>query len=124
MKKALSSIEMLDLLADEAARYELEEGKPTRESRAAAGRYRALIDDRLAAMRRKDLEPLTHVQVERREIRPDLLAMARDALVARVLEYQNQGYAAGFAHRKLTTVSDDDLRTMIQDIEAAMESMS
>lgn len=124
MKKPLNSIEMLDALADEAARYEVEEGKPTRESRAAASRYRALIDNTLAAMRRKDLEQVAHVRIERREIRPDLLAMARDALVARVLEYQKQGYAAGFAHRKLTGVSDDDLRTMIQDIEAAMENLS
>jgi hypothetical protein len=124
MKKSLSSIEMLDALADEAARYEVEEGKPTRESRAAASRYRALVDNSLAAMRRKDLEHVGDVQVERREIRPDLLAMARDALVARVLEYQKQGYASGFAHRKLTSVSDDDLRTMIQDIEAAMENLS
>lgn len=124
MKKALSSIEVLDAIADEAARYELEEGTPTRESRAAAARYRGLIDNRLAAMRRADLAKLGEVRIERREIRPDLLGMARDALVTRVLEYQRQGYAQGFAHRKLTGVSDDDLRTMIQDIEAALETLS
>ena len=124
MKKPLTSIEMLDALADEAARYEIDEGKPTRQSRAAAARYRSALDNRLAAMRREDLAKLGAVQIERSEIRPDLLAMARDALVARVLTYRQQGYAQGFAHRKLTSISDDDLRTMIQDIEAAMEKLS
>lgn len=124
MKKALSSIEVLDAIADEAARYELEEGKPTRASRAAVARYRGFIDNQLAAMRRDDLAKLGTVGIERREIRSDLLGMARDALVARVLEYRQHGYAQGFAHRKLTGVSDDDLRTMIQDIEAAMEKLS
>jgi hypothetical protein len=124
MKKPLSSIEVLDALADAAARYEMEEGKPTRASRAAAARYRTHIDNQLAAMRRQDLAKLGAVRIERREIRPDLLAMARDALVARVLTYQQQGYAQGFAHRKLTSISDDDLRTMIQDIETAMENLS
>ena len=124
MKKALTSIELLDAIADEAARYEIEEGKPTRESRAAAARYRGFVDNRLAAMRREDLAKLGEARIERSEIRPDLLAKARDALVARGLEYQQHGYAEGFAHRKLTGVSDDDLRTMIQDIEAAMEKLS
>jgi hypothetical protein len=124
MKRPLSSIEALDALADEAARYELEEGKPTRQSRAAAARYRSILDNHLAAMRREDLAKLGAVRIERSEIRPDLLGMARDALVARVLAYQQQGYAQGFAHRKLTSISDDDLRTMIQDIETAMEKLS
>src|SRR5262249_19234915 len=120
MKKAIDSLQLLDALADEAARYEVEEGKPTRESRAAAARYRALIDERLAAMRRKDLEQLGDVHIEGREIRPDLKPLGRDALIARLLGYPKQGLAVAFAHRNLKDISDDDLRTMIQDIEASL----
>ncbi len=124
MKTKIDSMEILDALADEAARYEVEEGKPTAESRAAAARYRMLIDDRLAAMRRADLERLGAVGVERRAIRTDLLALAREALIARLEKLQARFPALGFAHRNFTGVSDDDLRTMIEDAESAMERVS
>ena len=120
MKKSIDRLTLLDTLADEAARYEIEEGKPTRASRAAAERYRAFIDKRLAAMRRNDLETVGDVYIERREIRPDLLPLDRDALIARLLGYPRHGLAVAFAHRNLKDISDDDLRTMIQDIEAAL----
>ncbi|MCX5747969.1 MAG: hypothetical protein NT062_36370 [Proteobacteria bacterium] len=124
MKKTIDSMNILDALADEAARYEVEEGKPTAESRAATTRYRGFIDDRLAAMRRAELEQLGPVHVERHAIRPDLLALLRDALVARLVGLQERFPALGFAHRNLTDVTDDDLRTMIQDAEAATEDLS
>jgi len=119
-----TSWDILDALADEAARYEEEEGKPTPESRAAAQRYRSMIDDRLAAMRRADLEQLEPAQVARGWIRPDLLEMTRDKLVAYIRRLQDQQPALGFAHRSLRNVSDDDLRTMIEDIESTMEDES
>ena len=116
--------DILDALADEAARYEAEEGEATRESRAAALRYRGIIDDRLAAMRRADLDELEPAQIARGSIRPDLLAMTRDRLVAYIRRLQDQQPSLGFAHRSLRDVSDDDLRTMIEDIESTMEDES
>ena len=119
-----NSMEILDALADEAARYEVEEGKPTAESWAAATRYRAMIDDRLSAERRAELERLGPVRMERQPIRADLLGLARDALLARLFGLQERYPALGFSHSKLKNITDDDLRTMIQDAEAAMEKVS
>ncbi|HEU0029899.1 MAG TPA: hypothetical protein VFQ53_04645 [Kofleriaceae bacterium] len=124
MKNKIDSMEILDALADAAARHEVEHGEPTVESRAAAARIRGFIDERLAAMRRTDLEDLGPVGVERRAIRPDLLGLARDALVARLECLAERFPALGFAHRNFRGVSDDDLRTMIEDAEAAMEHVS
>jgi hypothetical protein len=124
MKKPISNMDALDALADEAARFELEEGKPTAESRAAVARYRTQIDDRLAAMRRADLDRLGSVRVEHRPIRRDLLGLGRDALMARLEQLQERFPALGFAHRKLTNVTDDDLRTMIEDAESATGKVS
>lgn len=124
MKTKFDSMKMLDALADEAARYEVEEGKPTAASLAAAGRYRAFIDDRLAAMRRAELAALGAPQVERRALRADLLALGRDALIARLSGLYDSYPALGFAHRGLTDITDDDLRAMIQDAESAMEHVS
>lgn len=124
MKTKIDSVEMLDALADEAARYEVEEGKPTVESLAAATRYRTFIDDRLAAMRRADLDALGSHQIERRGLRADLLALGRDALISRLSGMYDRYPVLGFAHRSLKDITDDDLRAMIQDAESAMEHVS
>ena len=110
--------DILDALADEAARYEADEGKPTLTSRAAARRYRAFVDDRLAALGRAELEQHAPARVTQPAIRPDLLAMTRDKLLAYIRRLQDQQPGLGFAHRSLVDVSDDDLRTMIEDIES------
>lgn len=122
--KTNNNMNILDALADEAARYEVEEGKPTPESRAATIHYRGLIDDRLAAMRRAELEQLGPVHVERRAIRSDLLTLTRDALIAWLMKLEAKFPALGFAHRNLTDVTDDDLRTMIEDAETVMGKVS
>ncbi len=123
MKDNPDNLAILDALADEAARYELEEGKPTAASRAAAVRYRAFIDDKLAAARRADLDALGEVMVERREIRKDLQSLPRPALIERLRWLQDQCPALGFAFSKLTDYSDDDLRTMIEDAEEELENV-
>ena len=119
-----NSMDLLDALADEAARYEVEEGTPTAHSRRAAVRLRGAIDDRLAALRRRDLEHMGTVLVERRPIRPDLRTLVREKLVDRLLGLELRRPALGFAYRNLTNVSDDDLRTMIEDAEAELEAGS
>ena len=52
MKKPTKHLDVLEALADDAARSEEDEGKPTPASRAAAHRYQALISDKMAEMRR------------------------------------------------------------------------
>jgi len=123
MKKQTKSLDVLEALADAAARVEEEEGKPTPASRAAAHRYQALIGDKLAEMRRAELA--RHgTKVERRSIPEWLLAMPRAALEATLEAMRQTTPSLGFAYRNLTDVPDDDLRTMIQDGQWAMEKKS
>jgi len=119
MNKA-SSLDVLEALADAAARDEEEHGRPTPASRAAANRYHALIGDKMAEMRRKELDRLGPVKMERQPIADWLLAMPRDALLAMLNAMREVCPSLGFAHHKLTKVTDDDLRTMIQDARSAM----
>ena len=120
MKESTRNMKALDALVDEAVHYELEFGAPTKESRSAAARYGSVISDRLAEMRRADLARV-RVNTERRPIRKSLLAMGRDALLAQLAKLQEASPVLAFAHRDLTHVTDDDLRTMIDDAEGAME---
>src|SRR4051812_38694002 len=120
MKESTRNMRALDALADEAVNYELEFGAPTKESRTAAARYGAVTSDRLAEMRRADLERV-RVNTERRPIRRSLIAMGRNALLAQLAKLEQLSPTLSFAHRDLTHVTDDDLRTMIDDAEGAME---
>jgi hypothetical protein len=125
MKKPMNKhLATLEAIADAAVAVELEEGVPDRESRAAAARYHALVSDRLGEMRRAELARIAEPSRERRAIRPALLAMARDALVAEYARLKAAHPGLGFAHRKLAEITDDDLRTMIEDIYWMVERVS
>jgi hypothetical protein len=66
------------------------------------------------------LSPIGPVKMERQPIADWLLAMGRDALLATLNAMREACPSLGFAHHKLTTITDDDLRTMIQDAQSAM----
>lgn len=117
-------LDVLDALADAAVEVELAEGRPTKESRAAAARCYAVVTDRLAEMRRAELARLGELVIERRPIRSSLMVMARDALIAELSRLGEAHPKLGFAHQKLSTVTDDDLRTMIEDIYWSVEHAS
>lgn len=54
--------------------------------------------------------------------RDDLLTLARDAIVARIHAWQERlGPSLQLAHRDLDALSDDDLRTMLADLEDLSE---
>lgn len=54
--------------------------------------------------------------------RDDLLTLARDAIVARIHAWQERlGPSLQLAHRDLDDLSDDDLRTMLADLEELAE---
>lgn len=122
MKTTHKNLDVLEALADAAARVEDEEGKPTAASKAAAHRYDALISNRFADMRRAELRHVGAANVERKVIPDWLLAMPRAALEATLEAMRNACPSLGFAHRNLTEITDDDLRTMIQDAQWTMES--
>lgn len=125
MKKPMNKhLATLEAIADAAVAVELEEGVPDKESRVAAARYHAIVSDRLGEMRRAELARIAEPSRERRAIRPALLAMARDALVAEYARLKAAHPELGFAHRKLAEITDDDLRTMIEDIYWMVERVS
>ncbi len=117
MKKAIRHTDVLDALADAAARSEEDEGRPSPVSRAAARRYQSLVSDRMAALRRAELDRHGPAIVERNPIPEWLLAMGRAALETMLAALRESNPTLGFAHRNLTEVTDDDLRTMIQDAQ-------
>jgi len=124
MNDIKTNLNALEALADAAVEVELAEGKPTKESRAAAARYHAFVSDRLAAMRRAELAQVGEPKINRRPIRTSLMEMAHDALIAEFTRLKQLHPEKGFAHRKLTEITDDDLRTMIEDIYWSVEHAS
>lgn len=117
MRKTTRHIDVLEALADAAARSEEDEGRPTAASRAAARRYQTVISDKMAEMRRKELDRHVSPTVERRPIPDWLLALPRAALETMLAALHESCPSLGFAHRNLTEVTDDDMRTMIQDAQ-------
>lgn len=87
-------------------------------------RARALADfaqDRLAAIRRAERagEP---AQIRKSEIRPSILAMARDAILERLAVLRIAHPQMQFAHRECVGMSDDDLRSLLEDAETTLEA--
>lgn len=118
------NLDVLEALADAAVAVELDEGASTKESRAASERYHAFVGERLAEMRRAELARIGEPKIEKRPIRPSLMAMARDALIAELGRLKQAHPNLRFAHRKLSAVTDEDLRTMIEDIYWSVEQAS
>ena len=99
--------DILDLVAEDDA----ETAVATPDDARWAQEVSASVKSRLAALRRQ-LTP-THVSVRRGvEIPPEIQAMDHAALIAR-LEHLRQSPDVQYAHRDLTGLSDNDLRTML-----------
>jgi uncharacterized protein involved in exopolysaccharide biosynthesis len=85
--------------------------EPTEDDRQWAREQHAQMQARIAAMRRQHTPP--HPEIERApEPGPEIVAMTRAELLAR-LDSLIQGGAVQLAHRKLTALTDDDLRQML-----------
>ncbi len=85
---------------------------------ASIRRMRAVIDQAFAqAWRsRRDIAKAESQQRARRET--SFLELARDALLARIAQLQaTLGGQLQLAHRNLSHMTDDDLRTLLSDIE-------
>jgi hypothetical protein len=59
-----------------------------------------------------------------RRVRPSILAMVREAVERRIDELLAAHPRSVFAFRDLTDLSDDDLRVVLEDIEALIERQS
>lgn len=91
----------------------------TDEEHAEAHRFAANFRESIRAKRRAERA----VQMKER-VRPSLVAMARDAM-ERWLSELFATYPNGvLAHRDLTELSDDDLRTALEDALTLVERLS
>jgi hypothetical protein len=112
-------VDALDALYERLAAADAEEGTEKADPAWKADvKHRAAL--RLAELRRQlvpDVKP-----VKARPIRPALLAMTRDALLARIDEIASRmGGAMQLAHRHLVDLTDDDLRRVLETLEAPPE---
>lgn len=126
MGNSNNEIWAVDAIAEAAAELSHEKGPSTREERANEAIYRAFIDDRLAALRRAAIARIPVAGIQVRPVRASIVAMARDALLARLaaIRTEHPGVILGFAYHKHRggEMSDDDLRSALEDAERAIES--
>jgi hypothetical protein len=107
------SLEILDTIYEQAA-VEAMDGKTTTDDRRWAEAVSKRVQSRLAELRR-NLVPAAAPLAKAKPVRPSLLAMGRDALLAR-LEVLT-GPSVRYAHRNLDGLSDDDLRRLVDTLD-------
>lgn len=112
-----NSLDVIDAISHQAALAEAENGVSTAEDRRWSKDLGVTIEARLAELRR-NLTPAEVVPERAAPIRPSLLAMARDALIAAITRItQVRGSAVQYAYRDLRGLSDDDLRRLLDTLE-------
>jgi hypothetical protein len=96
----------LDLIAEEEVDTE-----PTEDDRRWVREQHATMQARIAEMRRQHTP--SHPVIDRAvPIGPEVRALPRDAVLAR-LEQLSQGGAVQYAHHELVGLTDDDLRQLL-----------
>jgi len=80
----------------------------------------------VGGMRARVLEKQRADRAESRagRVRPSILAMVREAMERRFASLLVAYPDAVFAHRDLTEMSDDDLRSALEDVDALVERMA
>ena len=112
------TLKAFEAIAHEVATGEAHDVKMTPELRRDG---RALVEyarDRIAEMRRADRRPAV---VTGGSVRPSILAMTRDAILARLGELCSAHPQVVLAHRDFAAMTDDDLRSALEDAEATIE---
>ncbi|HET9989440.1 MAG TPA: hypothetical protein VFQ65_13005 [Kofleriaceae bacterium] len=111
------NVEILDAIYEEAALDAAEHGTNPPADRSWAREVGKRVQARLAELRR-NLVPATAPVVQAQPIRPSLLALGRDALIAKLDELTRRlGSSVQYAHRNLEGLSDDDLRRLIDTLD-------
>ena len=117
-----TNIRTLDVVTNEAGLAAMEDGTSTPDDRRWARDVVANAQARIAAMRRNLLPKPAPIK-KADPIRPSLLAMSRDALVALLGKLTEAwGPQVQFAHRDLDALSDNDLRYLIQTIDTSTDA--
>jgi hypothetical protein len=114
-------IDALEAMYEDAALAAADDpSQITPQDRAAADALRLNIEARIAERRRSFL-PDGKIKTAR-PIRPSYLAMGRQQLLTRLQELvQRLGPQLQIAHRKLTELTDNDLRRLLETINADPE---
>ena len=116
-KTSDKSIEILDAIYHDAALTEAEQGSSSPDDKRWARDVREKVQARLAEMRRS-FTPASVPVEKARPIRAALFALDRNALLAKLTELLTRmGGAVQVAHRNLTSLSDDDLRRLIDTLD-------
>lgn len=117
MSKLDKDIRTLDMLTAEAAFAAMDEAPSNPDDRRWARDVVSNAQTRVAEMRR-NLLPAEAPIKKADPLRPSLLAMGRHALEALFGRLtQTWGPQLEYAHRDLDTLSDNDLRRLIQTID-------
>jgi hypothetical protein len=106
-----------EALAHEAAEDASRRRELTPEQRAQS---REIYESGLA---RLDVATRRHKQARAR-VRPSILAMVRDAVEKRLDALLGSHPSVVIAYRELTALSDDDLRSVLEDVERQVETMA
>lgn len=107
----------LDIVTHEVGLLEMKDGRSTPDDRRWADELAATMRTRIAEYRRARLPKQVPIK-KAPPISERLLAMSRAALEALFGSLvEKWGPQAQFAHRQLDTLSDNDLRRMIQTLE-------
>jgi hypothetical protein len=101
---------------------EVEEEPATAAGLAEASKIVAAMQERIAAERRS-MVPAARPLVQMEPIRPSLLRMKRDELIAKVKELfdASPGLSIQVAYREATYQTDHDLRVLIMALESAKQ---
>jgi hypothetical protein len=116
---------ILDAVMHDLLVAEVEEEPATAEGLAEASKIVAAMQERIAAERRS-MVPAARPLAQMEPIRPSLLRMKRDELIAKVKELfgASPGLSIQVAYREATYQSDQDLRVLIMALESAQQKGS
>ena len=109
------NVRMYETLAHEVAMDAAVRRELTAEQREDSRRLLAYAQQRLAA-----LPPL---EAQRPKVRSWIVALQRPGLLERLGEILATQPRAVFAHRDFSSVSDDDLRSALEEAESMLERM-
>ena len=107
-------------IASEVSFVEAMESRKSPQLRRRAHALAELAHDRIAELRRAEHnEP---ARIASGAVRPTILAMTRDAVLARLRELWTFHPEMQLAHRDFVEMSDNDLRSVLEDAESMLAS--
>src|SRR5262249_19701182 len=111
------NLRLYETLAHERAMDAAERRELTADQQALSNRMLAFAHGRLNETERAIVRP-------RKKVRASIAAMDRPSLLLRLADVLTLHPGAVFAHRDLSSLSDDDLKTALEDAETMIEQMA